>query len=326
VNRRTVISLLGGAAVLPLAARAQQGDRQRRVGVLMPNAESDSEGQARIRAFRQGLADLGWVEGRNLRLDVRWASVDVARQQSHARELVTLRPEVILVNSTPATKALRDATRTIPIVFVSLSDPVASGVVSNLARPEANVTGFMPFEPSLASKWLSLLKDIAPQLARVAPLFNPGTAPFGPFVRVAQEAGEGLALNISPAPVHDVAAIEPAVAAMAGGGGLAVLPDSFNVENRRTIIALAAKYRVPAIYAARFFAVDGGLMSYGTDSVLQFRDGATYVDRILRGAKVSDLPVQFATKFELVINLKTVKALGLTVPDTLLARADEVIE
>jgi ABC-type uncharacterized transport system substrate-binding protein len=211
-------------------------------------------------------------------------------------------------------------------VFVSLSDPVASGVVSNLARPEANVTGFMPFEPSLASKWLSLLKDIAPQLARVAPLFNPGTAPFGPFVRVAQEAGEGLALNISPAPVHDVAAIEPAVAAMAGGGGLAVLPDSFNVENRRTIIALAAKYRVPAIYAARFFAVDGGLMSYGTDSVLQFRDGATYVDRILRGAKVSDLPVQFATKFELVINLKTVKALGLTVPDTLLARADEVIE
>ena len=205
MKRREFITLLGGAAAAwPLAARAQQDGRVRRVGVLMAYAEADPEAQARFQAFRQGLADLGWVEGRNLRIDVRWAGADVARQQSHARELVALAPEVILASSTTATQALRDATRTIPIVFVTLSDPVATGVVSNLARPEANVTGFMSFEYSLAGKWLSLLKDMAPRLARVALLFNPDTAPFAPFyVRAAQDAGERLALKITAAGVRD---------------------------------------------------------------------------------------------------------------------------
>ncbi len=300
----------------------------RRVGVLMGYAETDPEAQARFGAFRQGLADLGWVEGRNLRLDVRWPGPHVAARQSHARELVTLAPEVILVQGTAATQALRDATRTVPIVFVNLSDPVASGVVSNLARPEANVTGFMSHEHSLTGKWLSLLKDMAPRLARVALLFHPDTPSVPYYVRAAQDAGERLALKIAAAGVRDAAGIEPAIAAMAGSddGGLLFLPDAFNTSNRATTIALAAKYRVPAIYYARVFATDGGLMSYGADVRVEYRDGATYVDRILRGAKPAELPVQFATKFELVVNLKTAKALGLDVPAAVLTRADEVIE
>jgi putative ABC transport system substrate-binding protein len=328
MQRREFIALLGGAAAAwPVAVGAQQGERVRRVGVLMPNTEADAEVQTRIHALRQGLANRGWVDGRNLHLDVHWAGPDIARQQSHARELVALLPEAILVQGTTATQALRDATRTIPIVFVVLSDPVATGVVSNLARPEANLTGFMLFEHSLVGKWLSLLKDMAPQLARVALLFHPNTTPYGPFyVRTAQEAGERLALKITAAEVHDVAAIEPAVAAMAGDGGLAILPDSFNVTNRATTIAFAAKYRVPAIYYDRFYAVDGGLMSYGADARIEHRDGATYVDRILRGAKLAELPVQFPTKFELVVNLKSAKALGLDVSPQFQFLADEVIE
>jgi putative ABC transport system substrate-binding protein len=246
-----------------------------------------------------------------------------------ARELVALRPEVILSSSTPTMQALRDATRTIPIVFVALSDPVASGIVSNLARPEANITGFMLYEYSLAGKWLSLLKDMVPRLARVALLFNPDTAPISQFfVRAAQDAGDRLAIKITAAGVRNVAGIEPAIAAMAGSGdgGLLVLPDIFNTLNSATTIALAAKYRVPAIYAFRNYAADGGLMSYGADSKLQYRDGATYVDRILCGAQPAELPVQFATKFELVINLKIAKALGLDVSQQLQSLADEVIE
>jgi putative ABC transport system substrate-binding protein len=331
MQRRDFLTLLGGAAAAwPLAARAQQGERVRRVGVLMGFAEADPEAQARVQAFRQGLADRGWVEGRNLSIDVRWAGADTARRQDQARDLVALAPDVILVTSTTATQALRDATRTIPIVFVGLSDPVATGIVSNLARPEANVTGFMQFEYSLTGKWLRLLKDMAPRLAQVTLLINPDTsAPSAPFfVRAAQEAGERLALKVMAAGVRDAAGIEPAIAAMAGAddGGLLVLPDAFNVVNSATTIALAAKYRVPAIYYSRFFAADGGLVSYGTNTRLTYRDGATYVDRILRGAKPGDLPVQFATKFELVINLKTAKALGLTIPPGLLAIVDEVIE
>jgi ABC-type uncharacterized transport system substrate-binding protein len=329
MQRREFITLFGGAAVWPVAARAQQDGRVRRVGVLMGNPEADPEAQARFQAFRQGLTDLGWVEGRNLRLDVRWAGPDVARQQGHARELVAMAPEVILTTSTTGTQALRDATRTIPIVFVTLQDPVATGIVSNLARPEANVTGFTIFEYSLAGKWLSLLKDIAPRLARAALLFNPDTAAYAPFyMRVAEDAGERLGLKITAAGVRDAFAIEPAIAAMAGGGdgGLLVLPDVFNASNRATTIALVAKYRVPAIYSGRFYAADGGLMSYAADFRQTFRDGATYLDRILRGAKVSELPVQFATKFELVINLKTAKALGLDVSQQLQFLADEVIE
>jgi putative tryptophan/tyrosine transport system substrate-binding protein len=329
MQRRTFLSGLGAAAACPVAARAQQGERVRRVGVLTANAEADPEGQARIQAFRQGLTDLGWVEGRNLRLDVHWAGADVARQQSHARDLVTLAPDVILATNTTTTQALRDATRTIPIVFVYVSDPVVTRVVTNLPRPEANITGFMTFEHSLAGKWLSLLKDMAPRLARFALLFNPDTASSAPlFVRTAHEAGERLKLKITAASVGDAAGIETAIAAMADSddGGLLVVPDIFNTSNRATMIALAAKYRVPAIYFDRAFAVDGGLMSYGADAKLGFRDGATYVDRILRGAKPGELPVQFATKFELVINLKTAKALGLDVSQQLQFLADEVIE
>jgi putative tryptophan/tyrosine transport system substrate-binding protein len=330
IRRREALTLLGAAAAWPRAARAQQDARVRRIGWLMPFDEADPEAQARFAAFRQGLADLGWVEGRNLRIDVRWAGSDVARQQSHARELVALAPEVILVNSPTATLALWDATRTVPIVFVNLSDPVATGIVSNLARPEANITGFMSFEYSMAGKWLSLFRDMALRLARVALLFNPDTAPQAPFyVRAAQDAGERLGLKITAAGVHDVAGIEPTIAAMAGSddGGLLVLPDGgFNILNRATTIALAAKYRVPAIYYDRSYAANGGLISYGPNPRLVYRDGATYVDRILRGAKPGDLPVQFATKFELVINLKTAKALGLDVSQQLQSLADEVIE
>jgi putative ABC transport system substrate-binding protein len=238
-------------------------------------------------------------------------------------------PDVILANATTAVRALRDTTGTIPIVFVGVSDPVATEVVSNLARPEANVTGFMLFEYSMAGKWLSLLKEMAPRLARAALLFNPDTAPYASlYVQAAQDAGERLGLKVTAVGMSEVAGIEPAIEAMAGAndGCLLALPDIFNQLNRATTIALAAKYRVPAIYIARYYAVDGGLMSYGADARLQYRDGASYVDRILRGAKPAELPVQFPTKYELVINLKTAKALGLSVPETLLARADEVIE
>jgi putative tryptophan/tyrosine transport system substrate-binding protein len=330
MRRREFISLLGGAAVGPIAARAQQPDRVRRVGVLMPFAETDRDGQRPIQTFRQGLADLGWIEGRNLRIDVGWAGPDAAAQRSHARDLVALAPEVILASGTIASQALRDATRdatrAIPIIFVGLIDPVATGIVSNLARPEANVTGFMNYEHSMAGKWLSLLKDVAPRLTRVAVLFHPEHtwAPF--YVRTAQDAGERLSLKVTAAVVPDVAAIEPAIAAMSGDGGLVILPDGFNIANRATTIALAAKHRVPAIYTGRYNVVDGGLMSYGAEILVAFRDGATYVDRILRGAKPGELPVQFATKFDLVINLKTAKALGLELPQTLLALADEIIE
>jgi putative ABC transport system substrate-binding protein len=257
---------------------------------------------------------------------VRRAGPDVARQRSEARELVALAPEVMLAFDTPTTQALRDATRTIPIVFASLSDPVFTGIVSNLARPEANVTGFLGYEYSMAGKWLSLLKDMAPRLARVALLFNPDSATYAPlYLRVAQEAAGRLAIKVTAAGVRSTAAIEPAIAAIAGvdDGGLLVLPDSFNSLNRATTIALTAKYRVPAIYPNR---TDGGVLSYGPDFSDMFRRAAAYVDRILKGAKPGDLPVQLPTKFELVINLKTAKALGLDVPPTLLALADEVIE
>jgi ABC-type uncharacterized transport system substrate-binding protein len=327
MRRREFVALAGGAAAAwPLAVTAQ-GERMRRVGVLMAFAEGDAEGQLRLAAFRQGLTDVGWVEGRNLRIDARWAGADVLLQQSHARELVALAPDAILANSTTATQALAGATKMIPIVFVGLSDPVATGVVSNLARPDANVIGFTTFEYSLAGKWLSLLKDMAPRLVRVALLFNPDTVPHSElYVRAAQAAGKPLAVTIAAAWVRNRAEIEAAIAAMVGDGGLLLVPDVFHQTNGATTIALADKYRVPAIYYERRYATDGGLMSYGADLKLQYRDGATYVDRILRGARPSDLPVQFATKFELVINLKTAKALGFDVSQNLLSIADEVIE
>jgi putative ABC transport system substrate-binding protein len=328
MKRRDFITLVGSAAAAwPLTARAQQ-ERMRRVGVLIPRPDSDQRAQARVKAFREGLADLGWIDSRNLSLDVRWAGPDVARQREHARDLVASSSEVILTTSTISTQAARDATRSIPIVFVNLSDPVATGVITNQARPEANVTGFMSYEYSLAGKWLSLLKDAAPRLGRVVLLFQPDVAaPYASYyLRAAQEAGEPLAVKTVAAGVRNAAEIEHAIAAGAGAddGGLMVLPGI--LQDMPTVIALAAKHRVPAIYPERSYAVDGGLMSYGSEATSQYRESATYVDRILRGAKVAELPVRFPTKFDLVINLKTAKALGLDVPATLLVRADDVVE
>jgi putative ABC transport system substrate-binding protein len=330
MKRRQFITLLGGAATAwPLAARAQQEGRVRRLGVLTGFAETDPEGQARLQLFRQTLAEFGWIEGRNLRIDMRRTGADTARRQRDAHELVAMAPDVILATSTPSVQALRVATQTIPIVFATLSDPVATGVVSNLARPEANVTGFMQFEHSMAGKWLSLLKDMAPRLVQVALFFHPETAgTYAPFyLRSAQDAGERLGLKIVPAEVRDAAAIESVIKGTAGrDSGLLVLPGTFNSLNSATITTAAAKHRLPAIYPNRSFVAEGGLMSYGTEPRLPYRDGATYVDRILRGAKVSELPVQFATKFELVINLKTARALGLGLSQQLLFVADELIE
>jgi putative ABC transport system substrate-binding protein len=328
MRRREFISLLGGAVACPRVAVAQERRPMRYVGVLTGNVETDPDAQTRVQAFRKGLADLGWEEGSNVRLDVRWPGPDVTRQQSHAYDLVAQAPDAILTTSTPTTRALRSVTRTIPIVFVGLSDPVATGMVSNLARPEANATGFMLYEHSLAGKWLTLLKDVVPSLTRVALFFNPDTSPYAPFyLQTARETGERVALKVSAAGVRDGAGIDPAVAAMSGAndGGLIVLPDGgFTAAHGAAIIALAAQYRVPAIYAVRFYAVNGGLMSYGADLTRQFRDGASYVDRILRGAQPAELPVQFATKFELVINLKAANALGLTVPRRLLIDAEVI--
>jgi putative tryptophan/tyrosine transport system substrate-binding protein len=327
MQRREFITLLGGAAAWPATARAQQRDRVRRVGALIWVVEADQEWQARFQAFRGGLADLGWIEGRNLRLDVRWAGPDAARQREAARELVALSPEAILTTNTTTTQAARDATRSIPIVFVTLSDPVATGVITNQAQPEANVTGFMLYEYSLAGKWLGLLKDVAPRLGRVALLFHRDVAaPYASYyLRTAQEVGERLAIKVIAAGVRDAAESETAIAATVGSGdgGLMVLP---GIPDVPTTIAVAARYRVPAIYPTRYYAADGGLMSYGAEQLPQFRDGATYIDRILRGAKVSELPVQFPTKFDLVVNLKTAKAIGLTIPEGFLLRADELIE
>jgi putative tryptophan/tyrosine transport system substrate-binding protein len=269
------------------------------------------------------------VDGRNLRIDVRWAGTDQALQRRQARELVALAPQVLMTATATTTRIMREATQTIPIAFVQLVDPVEAKVVSNLPRPEANVTGFMIYDYSLAGKWLNLLKDMTPRISRVALLYGGGSdTSTTPWMPIAQEAVERLALKVTASNVLNPTELESAIAAMAGGndGGVVVLPSPFILANRAAMIALAAKYRVPAVYYARIYAADGGLISYGADPKSQYHDGATYVDRILRGAKVSDLPVQFATKFELVINLKTAKALGLDVPATVLVRADEVIE
>jgi ABC-type uncharacterized transport system substrate-binding protein len=325
MRRREFIAGIGTTAAWSMAAGAQQGERARPVGVLMGYSEADPEANARFQAFRQGLTDLGWVEGRNLQLSVRWETPDGARQQTAAHELVSLAPEVILVATTPATQILQTVTRKIPIVFMAFSDPVATGIVSNMARPEGNATGFMAFEYSMAGKWLSLLKDVAPKLARVT-LLHLDAAPYAPFyMRVAQDAGERLALKITATGVGDEADIERAVAAMAssGDGGLVVLPGT---THQTAIVSLADKHRVPTIFPNRDYVEAGGLMSYAPDVRPLYRDGATYVDRILRGAKPTDLPVQFATKFELVINLKTAKALGLDVSHQLQFLADQVIE
>ena len=329
MKRREFLGVLGGAASWPLAARAQQSDRVRRIGVLMGYAESDKEAQAWVAVFREGLQKLGWAEGRNFQIDIRWATSDPEAVQRLAKELVALQPDVILSPTTPTTAALLQQTRTIPIIFAIVSDPVGSGFVASFAKPGGNVTGFIILEPTLAGKWLELLKEIAPRIARVALLFNPATAPYAEYyLNPFKAAAASFAVEAIVAPVHDMSELEFAVGVQARepNGALIVIPDSFMTTHRAEITSLAARHRLPAVYPFRHYTEIGGLLSYGNDQRDNFRRAATYADRILKGEKPSELPIQAPVKFELVINLKTAKTLGLTVPPTLLSRADAVIE
>ncbi len=330
MRRRDVIKVIGGgAAVWPLAARAQQPDRMRLIGVLIGWSDSDPATQSLVAAFGDRLAKLGWTEGRNLRTELRWGNGNAARIEAFAKELVNLGPDVILGQTTPVIGALARETRTIPIVFVQVSDPIGSGFTASLARPAGNITGFTTDNSAQGGKWVELLKEIAPQTARVTLLFNPETAaPSRFFMPSVQAAASSFAVQASVAPVHTKGEIEGVFAAQAvkPDGGIIVTPDPFNVANRDLIIAQAARYRVPTIYFNRSFADSGGLIVYGDVFAEQFRRAAEYIDRVLKGTKPTDLPVQAPTKFELIINLKTAKALGLTVPPNLLTRADEVIE
>src|SRR5262249_40307284 len=314
----------------PLAARAQQGERIRRIGVLTVNAENDPEYRASIAQFVQALASLGWTEGRNIQIDHRYAAGDVERMHAFATELVGVAPDVLFTSSTQTSVALWRQTRSIPIVFAQVSDPIGEGFVASLARPGGHMTGLTNFEPSMGGKWLEILREIAPAVSRVALLFNPQTSPGGGsyYSRPIEVAAAALGIQPIAMPVNAVGDVEPAVQSFARdpNGSLVVLSDAFSVVNRKLIIGLAAQYRLPAIYFFRFFVTDGGLVSYGVDRSDSFRRAAAYVDRILRGAKPADLPVEGPTKFELVINLKTAKALGLDVPWFLQQRADEVIE
>jgi putative tryptophan/tyrosine transport system substrate-binding protein len=328
VRRRDFITLLGGAVAWPLAARAQQGERTRRIGALMNLAADDSESQVRVVAFAQGLSELGWTEGRNLRIDFRWAAGEVDRFRSHAAELVALAPDVILASASPGVTAVQQATRTLPVVFVTVVDPVGAGIVPNLARPGGNTTGFTLFEYAVSGKWLEQLKEIAPRVTRVAVLRDSASAAgIGQFAAI-QSAASSFGVELVPLGGQDGAEIERGITAFArsANGALIVTAATSTRVHRELIIKLAARHRLPAVYSDRVFVAGGGLISYGPDRVDHFRRAAGYVDRILKGGKPGDLPVQAPTKYELVINLKTAKALGLTVPDTLLARADEVIE
>jgi putative ABC transport system substrate-binding protein len=326
MKRRAFLTLVGGAAAAwPLAARAQP-ERIRRIGVFMGVAD-DTEGQARLAILRKALQGLGWNEGRNIRFDIRWIPRDAAQARAVATELVDLKPDLIFATSTPVTTAVRDATRTIPVVFMQVTEPVSAGLVQSWAKPGGNMTGFANFETSMSGKWLELLKTLVPDIARVGYLFNPNTTP-GLYQQTVEEIAPRLALKPFSCAVQAASEIEAAVERLAQepNGGLLVLPDVFTTTNRAQIIASAARYRVPAVYTFRFFAAEGGLMSYGIDVASVYRQSAEYIDRILRGTRPADLPVQGPTKLDLVINLKTATALGLTVPSTLLARADEVIE
>jgi putative tryptophan/tyrosine transport system substrate-binding protein len=329
MTRREFITLLGGAAVAwPLAAHAQQGERVRRIGVLMAQTANDPEGQARLAAFLQGLQELGWSVGRNMRIDIRWSAGNAADAHKYAAELLALAPDLILASTTPSVEALLRTTRTVPIVFTVVSDPVAAGFVDSLARPGGNATGFITFEYGLAAKWLELLKEIAPGTSRAAVLRDPTmTAGIGQFAAI-QTAAPSLGIEAVPVNVRDAGEIERAVSAFAraGNGGLIVTGSPLAQLHRDLIIAVAARHRLPAVYSNRFFVADGGLMAYGPDLVGQHRPAARYVDRILKGEKPSELPVQVPTKYELVINLKTAMALSRDIPPAVLARADEVIE
>jgi putative ABC transport system substrate-binding protein len=332
MRRREFISLLGGAAAArPLAVRAQQAERMRRIGVLMGYAESDSDARAWYAAFREALQKLGWTEGRNIQVDTRWATPDDAESMRRfAMELVALQPDLLLSSTTPTTTALLQQTRTIPIVFALVVDPIGSGFVASFTQPGGNVTGFtFTTEPTMAGKWVELLKEIAPRVARIAMLFNPLSATYADYwLNPFKAAAPSFSVEAIAAPVRDTSELEPVIAAQARepNGGLIAMPDSFNDAHRVEITSLAARYRLPAVYPSRFFAQIGGLLSYGVDRTVNFRRAATYADRILKGEKPAELPVQAPIKFVLVVNLKTARALDLEIPPTLLARADEVIE
>jgi ABC-type uncharacterized transport system substrate-binding protein len=331
MRRRKFIMLLGGSVFArPLAAPAQQAIQQlRHIGVLSLLAETDAAAQAQDAAFRKRLTDLGWVDGRNMRVDYRWAAGNVGRVQLFAKELVGLNPDVLVSITTPATAALQSETKTVPIVFAVVSDPIGSGFVASFARPEGNITGFINIEASLSGKWLELLRQIAPSVSRVGFLYNPQTAPYARYyLDTFRSAAATLKVEPIDAPVHSVAEVEAVITKLGreSNAGMIVMPDTFSVVNRDTICSLAERYRLPAIYPFRAFAAAGGLLSYGIDMPDLLRGAATYVDRILRGAKPEELPVQLPTKFELVINLKTAKAIGLTMPQSLVIAADEAIE
>jgi putative ABC transport system substrate-binding protein len=328
MKRRMFIAGLGSVVTWPLVARAQQGDRMRRIGVLIGLDENDPVARSRISAFTQALVDLDWVDGRNVRMDLRWHGDDTNQIRALAQELVGLKPDIILTGTTPATVALQRETRTIPIVFAGVGDPVASGLVAALKQPGGNTTGFALFEPTLGGKWLELLSEIAPGLKRAAFMFNPDTAIASIFMPSLETAARSLKVERIIAHIHSDAEIATAIIALGRepGGGLVVVPDGFIAGHTAAIISAAARSNVPAVFWLSDFARDGGLLAYGADQADIFRRAATYVDRILRGEKPGDLPVQLPTKYELVINLKTAKALGLTIPETLLATADEVIQ
>jgi putative ABC transport system substrate-binding protein len=334
IKRREFITVFGGAVAWPLAARAQQGDRVRRIGVLMAYDENDPViSKPRLSEFTQALAGLGWTDGRNVRMELRWYGDDINRSRALAHELVGLGPEVIVTGGTVATLAVQRETRTIPIVFVNVADPVASGLVARLDRPGGNITGFAIYEATLGGKWLELLSEIASGLKRAAIMFNPdrfSTLPAAAPVYMPSLEMAARSLKVVPiiSPVHSEAEIEAAIIALGRepGGGLVVIPDVFTLAHRAPIISAAARNNVPAVYAYSYFVRDGGLLSYGNDLTDIFRRGASYVDRILRGEKPGDLPVQLPVKYEMAVNLTTAKALGLAVPPSILLRADEQIE
>ena len=329
MKRREFIILLGGAvSAWPLGVRAQQPEHMRRIGVLVGYSASDLEGQASVAVLRERLRELGWAEGRNIRIDTRWAGGNADKARTFAKELVGMAPDLIVSSSNLVTEILQRETGTIPIVFVFVGDPVGSGFVTNVAHPGGNLTGFPVFETAIAGKWLEIFNEVAPGVSRVAFMIHPETPAHVGFLQAAQAAAPPLKINLTTLAVHSAAEIESGVAEFAKqpNGGLIVAPHAVTVEHRNVILRMAARYRLPGLYPLRNFATDGGLIAYGTNPIDPFREGASYVNRILKGEKPGDLPVQFPTKYELVINLKTAKALGIIVPPSLLTRADEVIE
>jgi len=328
MRRREFIGLLGGATTAwPLAVQAQQGEQIRRVGILSQYREGDAEGQTSIAALQRGLEDLGWREGHNIRFDIRWAAGDPNKARAFAKEMIGMAPDVIVPSSNLVTTIVQQETRTIPIVFILVGDPVGSGYVASMARPSGNVTGFAVVENEIAGKWVEILHEIAPQVSRVGFIFHPETSANVGLLHAAEPAARS-GVKVIPLGVHDSSEIQRVITTFATepGGGLIAAPHAITFANRDLIVELAARFRLPAVYAFRNFVTSGGLVSYGANPIELWRQGASYVDRVLKGAKPADLPALFPTKYELVVNIKTAKALGLDVPQNLLARADEVIE